>query len=794
MEAINEDLVSKLKYIKLDLEDIPDCLNEFNALNFNVSRLNNDKDHRVFKFIPIDRIEILLTPCLRGDTLKEKYSKAVPLYKFLNPGTEPEEIERYTTFLKILSTISVPDIENIISTQKNLEKNEPFKVKFARDNLWQIYYSESTDRYFMLVCTKETTFAEFFYLLKKKIEFASKKTKIVPKIYVPINSQNYSEQLLNRNEISDLENYLWLFTKNWCLVFEVYNKSKELSLQIVGDTFVYDKVKSTYKVKLTNEEDAIKFYKLMKALFIMQTEIKDHFNFTTKIDSKNNLELYMGKTRMTYDMLADFIKSEFKIAEEEIRVQNKQIVEQEEMLEDLKDSVKDKEEEYLAKQREISTYLECKKTFFGKVKYFFKSSKTSSKSKDNVEENSKNRKIETQQINVEPIKTQIEDKEYYTIEDLVTIYSLLEKCERSFKNVAQDIAAQKLRLENLESKVKNANIYIEEIDKHRRSIFDFWKFANKDEKLSLEVGSENSKTERTSNLKRVFDVEMDLEEFGKQMDILQRKKLSNEEAESVFIANTELLYLLNMLRENDMNKVALENALEELKEEFNKNRLYIDSETFDIFGNVEDDSRKIKYIGSRSHRENEKNKYKILNINKKIDVFDFTEKLQGTLNYIEGAIPKITSSYDMSLYKVVQITEKVKERSIDVYDMNIERALQEYDENGEGALNLIKLNYKENMPILYYSNIMFYDNQNKTLPEGMDLSTRVLIDCNRLDFKLIGKNKFRTNNYFAEQNNLIQPKSKDIFVYEYDVTLKEEQKEENEINEEKDDEVQNNEE
>ena len=119
MEAINEDLVSKLKYIKLDLEDVPDCLNEFNALNFNVSRLNNDKDHRVFKFIPIDRIEILLTPCLRGDTLKEKYSKAVPLYKFLNPGTEPEEIERYTTFLKILSTISVPDIENIIATQKN---------------------------------------------------------------------------------------------------------------------------------------------------------------------------------------------------------------------------------------------------------------------------------------------------------------------------------------------------------------------------------------------------------------------------------------------------------------------------------------------------------------------------------------------------------------------------------------------------------------------------------------------------------------------------------------------------
>ena len=287
MEQINEELLAKLKYIKLDLENIPECLNEFNALNFNVSRLNNDKDHRIFKYVPIDKIEILLTPCLRTDSLKQKYSEAIPLYKFLTPGSEPEEIERYTTFLKILSTISIPDIE----------KSEPFKVKYARDNMWQIYYSESTDRYFMLVCTKETTFAEFFYLLKKKIELANRKNKTAPQIYVPINSMGYSEQFLNRTEITDLENYLWLFTQNWCLIFEVYNRSKELSLQIVGDTFVYDKVKSTYKVKLTSEEEAIKFYKLLKALFILQTEIKNRFKFITKIDSKNNLELYIGNTK-----------------------------------------------------------------------------------------------------------------------------------------------------------------------------------------------------------------------------------------------------------------------------------------------------------------------------------------------------------------------------------------------------------------------------------------------------------------------------------------------------------------
>ena len=55
----------------------------------------------------------------------------------------------------------------------------------------------------------------------------------------------------------------------------------------------------------------------------------------------------------------------------------------------------------------------------------------------------------------------------------------------------------------------------------------------------------------------------------------------------------------------------------------------------------------------------------------------------------------------------------------------------------------------------------------------MNLSSSVLIDCKRLEFTLVGKNKFRTNNYFTESKNLILPKSKDVFVYEYDVDLKE---------------------
>ena len=773
MENITNDLQKKLDYLDLDLEDIPDDVTNFKPLNFSVSRLNNDKDHRIFRFVPIDQIDILITPSLRTDPLKDKYAKSLPLYKYIYPAEEEEDIERYTTFLKMLNSVTIPEIENIATTQKELEKKEPFKVKYNKDNMWQIYYSEATGRYFMLVCSKEKTFGEFFYLLKAKIEFANSRKRIAPKIYVPINAMNYSEEYLNRNEIADLENYLWLFTKDWALTFEVYDKNNKLSIQIIGETYVYDNVKSCYKVKLTNREDAIKFYKLLKALFILQTEIKDHFKFTTKIDSNNSLELYMGEKRLTYDILTDFIKTEFQIVEEEISVQNKKIQELESELEDLKVAVKAKEDEYLIKQKEISTYLEYKKTFIGKVKYFFKSPKILKKIREEqIDTNEAEKEKVSKNVNPDTLGVQFKDKKYYTIEDLVIIYGIFERGERKYKNLNQDLKALNLKLENIISKVKNANLYIEEIDKHRKSIFDFWKFSNKDEKLSLEMGDEEEKEENKKVLKRVFDYKTELDELGVKVDKIQRTKLSKEEMDSLFIAKTELLYLLNMLRENDLNKLALEDTLEELKEEFNSNRLYIDSETFDIFGNVDDDSRKLKYIGSRGHRENEKSKFKILNINKKIDVFDFTEKLQTIITYLEGATPKLTSEYDLSLYKVCQITEKVKEKSFDIYNIDVERALEEYDDDGEGALNLIKLNYKEGLPLLYYSNIIFFDNTNQTLPLGMDLSSSVFIDCKKLDFKLVQKNKFRTNKYFTESNNLVLPKSKDVFVYEYDVDLK----------------------
>lgn len=776
---IKGEIQKKLDYLKLDLDDIPGILTDFEALEFNVSRLSNDKDHRIFRFVPINKIDILITPCLRTDPLKDKYSKAVPLHKFIIQGDKEEDIAKFTTFLRMLDTVKISEIETVAASQKQMEKKEPFRVKYPKDNMWQIYYSEATDRFFMLVCSKEETFAEFFYLIKAKLDYLETKSRVVPKIYVPINSLNYSESFLNRTEIADMENYLWLFTKNWALIFEVYGKSNNISLQITGETVVYENVKSSYKIKISKRDEALKFYKLLKALFILQTEIKNKYVFTTKIDSNNSLELYYENTRLTFDVLMDFIKEEVNKVKDEIKMKNELIIEVEEQLYDLKTSVDELEEEYLVKQKEISTFLEYRKTFIGKMKYFFRSAKSNKKSnkKKNTEEYFTDEIFEGHSLNkiidVSATELLLKDKKFCTIEDLVTVYSLLEKGEKNCKELKQDFKAMQLKHENLISKVRNATLYIEEIDKHRKSIFDFWKFSNKDEKLSLEIGNETETEDNKKVLKKCFDLETEFEDLGAKVDTIQRKKLSREELDSLFVAKAPgMLEIINMVKDNDLDQEILEDKLDSLIEEFNSNRLIVDSETFDIFGNVADDSRKLKYIGSRGHRENERNLFKILNINRKIDVFDFTEKLQFVKTYLDGATPKCKAEYDFSLYKLCQINEKILENGFDIYNINLEKALEEFNDDGEGALNLIKLNYKEGLPLLYYSNIVFFENTNQTLPIGMELSSSVFLDANKLSFELVNKTKFRTNNYFTESKNLILPKAKDVFVYEYNVELK----------------------
>lgn len=760
--ATKEDIKEKLNVLGLDLENLPTFLTETKPIIFNPSRLNNDKELKVYKYVPIKDIEIYCTTAHRDDPIKEKYSKSMPLGRFIEESEH--DSEKSAELLNVFERISDISIKRVALEQSKMADKIPFTVHYPKNQLWQIYYSADTDRYFMLVSLKEDTFDELFYLLRKKIE-AEQKDKN-EKIFVPISYVNYSEQYLSNKEINDIENYLWVFTKNWSLTYEVHDLDDKLTVQIVGETPIYDSLKTMYKIILRSKEEADEFYKLIKALFILQTELGSRYNFTTQINEKNSIEFFYEGKKITYGDLPEFIKEKYIETEAEIKKFNQKSFKLENKLKDLKAELKKEEAEYFIKQKEISTYLECKKTFFGKVKYFF--SKKKNKAKEEIEEVEK--KEETKEP--KPIQGYTDDKKYHTIDDLVTVQALYEKSERYVKDLTQDIKAMELKILNTKKKIENATLYIQEIDKHKKSLFDFWKFANKDELLELDTGDDIYDGD-AQKIKKKFDYEYDFEDLGIAYDKLQRTKFSKQELDSIYVASTNVLPIINMLKNGDMDKDVIEEQLRSLKSEYftSSNSTLSSKVDFDIFGSMRDDPTQVKYLNNKSHRENEKDKFQILNINKKIDIFDFTEKLQLMTSSLNEAMHKIKFDYDMPIYKVGSINEKLHKTDFSVFNINAEREIESYDNKFETAVKLFKLNFKEGYPAVFLTNATYYDNTNNTLPNGMDVTSKVIIDADMFEYELVKKEKMKTNRYFNIPETLY-PRILTIYIEEYDVYLK----------------------
>lgn len=768
--ATKEDIKEKLNILGLDLENLPEFLTETKPIIFNPSRLNNDKELKVYKYVPIKDIEIYCTTAHRDDSIKEKYSKSMPLGRFIEESEH--DSEKSAELLNLFERISDVSIKRVALEQSKMAEKIPFTVHFPKNQLWQIYYSADTDRYFMLVSVKEDTFDELYYLLKKKIE--AEKNNKDERIFVPISYVNYSEKFLSNKEINDIENYLWVFTKNWSLTYEVYDLDDKLTIQIVGETPIYDSLKTMYKIILRSKEEAEEFYKLIKALFILQTELGSRYSFTTQINENNGIEFFYEGKKISYGDLPEFIKEKYIETEGEIKKFNQNSFKLENKLKELKIELKKEEAEYFIKQKEISTYLECKKTFFGKVKYFF--SKKKNKPKEEIEE--VENKEETKEP--KPIQGYTDDKKYHTIDDLVTVQALYEKSERYVKDLTQDIKAMKLRIVNTKKKIENATLYIQEIDQHKKSLFDFWKFANKDELLELDTGDEIYEGD-VQKIKKKFDFEYDFEDFGIVYDKLERTKFSKQELDSIYVASTNVLPIINMLKNGDMDKDVLEEQLRSLKSEYftSSNSTLSSKVDFDIFGSMKDDPTQVKYLNNKSHRENEKDKFQILNINKKIDIFDFTEKLQLITSSLNEAMHKIKFDYDMPIYKVASINEKLHKTDFNVLNINAEREIESYDNKFETAVKLFKLNFKEGYPAVFLTNATYYDNANNTLPNGMDVTSKVIIDADMFEYELVKKEKMKTNRYFNIPETLY-PRILTIYIEEYDVYLKGQKPEKNE--------------
>lgn len=630
----------------------------------------------------------------------------------MSPEKE-ENIERHTKFLEMVKNLEIDKIEEIEQEQKILNKQIPFKIKYPKDYLWQIYYSEYTNKYFMLVTIEDLEYSAFFYLLKQQL--AGNKGKI----FVPISYTDYSREYLTRAQETDIENYLWYFTKEWPLVYEVYDKENNLTVNITGKTYIYDDIKSDYKIKLKTKQDAEKFYKLLKALFIMQTEAPHYYNFEISIDGRGGLQFSLEGKKIIYEILSSVIKQEYLKAEEKNINLKKEQSKLEKALSKMKEDSKQKEQIYLEKEKQISVFLECKKTFFGRVKYFFKNKKlVKQKQEEKKQEAKQSTQIEQEKYD--------EIKKYYTLEELIALYKKVNEKEIKVKNLKLDEKALNNRLNNLNKKIENADLYIREINEHKKSIFEFWKFTNKDKKAELAEGE--IKEENTKKLKKVFNYELDFEDLSKQLDKKQRLELTQAETNSVYIATTDIIKDINTVANGE--KIT-EERLEQIKEEASKEKILFENELFDIFGAIESNNNYVKTLANKKHREVKKELFKILDISQSTTIEEYTETIKNIIKNIKNAINKIKIEIQIPVYKETKELKK-----FNIFNINPEDAIARFKNSEEKETNLYKINLKEEDKLVALTNIIYYFNSNKTLPLGMDVEEGLLLEMGKVEDKI----------------------------------------------------------
>ena len=768
-------LQNNLEYVGLNLNKIPTFLKKGESINFRPSKDYDETVYKVYRYVNIKDIEILITPEDRLVDIKERYKLSSPICEYLDSKSE-NNIEKFATFMKMVTTLDKARVEEISKEQELLNEKIPYEIKYPNNYIWQIYYSYSAQKYFMLVPTKEQDNNALFYLLKEQI--ANTRSRKGKYIFTPISHMEYSGDFLTKSEIADIENYLWFFTKEWPNVYEVYDKQDNMFIRIVGITNIYEKMKSIYGISLETKEEAKEFYKLLKAMFILSTGAKEEYVFGTKINEEGKLEFWHNNTKIEYGGLSEYIKMEYLDKIDKLKQAEKDRKELKRKLEKFKFIIEDLTQEYLLRQKQIATFLECKKTFFGRVKYFFKKKKDVKLVQKPIKENRESQETDKTLDAFYQLKSQ------YTIEDLISICTKLEEVNKENTNLTLDLKAIETKKEILSKKNDNAELYIKEIDKHKKSIFEFWKFTSKDEVQTLSEAEEEEDAEKTK-MKKYFDYEEDIEDLGKKMDELERRKLSKNETDALFAIREvpESFKELEAEKETDVEvyavaeeaentkkskrkkETALEKDLGKLKKQYDEDIEIVNAKDFDIFGGLVEDKTKIKTINNIKHREIEKDKYKVLNINPETNIKEYTENLEEYAKLIHEALNKIQTPYDMSIYTV---TPKKSVEGINVFSINPQELIAKEIGGKKTKIILCKINIKENTPAVFYTNIIFYDNFNKTLPLGMNLSTDVLVDVGKLKLELRKENVI----YINHKENEFDYSTKEVRIYEYEAECK----------------------
>ena len=215
--------------------------------------------------------------------------------------------------------------------------------------------------------------------------------------------------------------------------------------------------------------------------------------------------------------------------------------------------------------------------------------------------------------------------------------------------------------------------------------------------------------------------------MSRQIDKTERELFTKEETDDIYVASTNILEDINDVLNG--YKIAAEH-LNALKNEMVNTDKVI---TFDIFGSISSSKDQIRTLGNIKHRENEKNKFAILNINDNTTLDEYKKRIEQIIENIKSCLEKYKNTVEIQFTKLGDL-----EDGLNIFYINPENAINQV-ENTE--TDLYKIILKENVNCLPLANIMYYNNNNKTLPLGMHVTDGIII--NTKDLKLKQKKSYR---------------------------------------------------
>lgn len=659
---------------------------------------DNSKIYKIYKKIDPSKVEILISNTDRTSDIKTRYNLSVPIQEYYK--------ENKDEFIALAEKTSKSKIEELENEQKEFEKHIPYFIRYENNYIWQIYYSDIEDKYFMLFPANEGETESLFFMIKQKL------TGEFKNIYVPICQVEYNPLVFkDKKKISDIENYMWIYTKSWPTTYEYTDEKGNVKLYIIGETILQENFKSKYRVEINDEKELNRYYTLLKALFIITTETKYTYRFDVQIALDGSVSFLYNNKEVNIDNLQQFVTKE-TAKQQNLKYEIKKQIEQDEkVLCKLKDIIARQTLMYSKQEKQIVMFMDCKKSFFKKVKFFFKGGKKFTKDDQEMlteikeaAENTKNEESKSNELNIDD--TILESSTAFTIADFVSTTLETRKILNKQKDLKQDIKALRLKQTNMTRKIENAEKYIEEIEEHKKNIFEFWKFTNKDNLQSLDEGK--GEEEKKEKKQKVFKFDDDLEDFCTNMDSIERKKLSIAECASVYVAKYVLPAINSTVTKSDT--YTIQEVYEKIKEEYAP-----DKNLANIFGGITDDYTKVKMLNGKKHRESHRDLYQVLRFNETTSLEDFKERMREVSRYINEAYQKITVPYDMPLYYEKRNKGYVI-GNIDPYEIL-------KDDNVD---KIYKVYANEDTHAVFFTNIICYDNMNQTLPLGMD-ETKALI-------------------------------------------------------------------